>query len=245
MTIAPYLRAAFVNGYAEHGPIPPSDQSRVALLVAIETALDHGDDPELLSAVAEVGKSEGLLALITSRHKAQAAKARSQIVALTPRLAKLTHHDITMMAHAGVIPESVGETSDTKVRKDAIKAVAIAILYRLLSEDPDLAAEWTATLTTAYVAAVAEGQTEAEAMLEVARGANLPDLDALYTSTLASLRDLGATWGGADSWLSDEISGLAGDLGNTLADALEAGVGPQGLLDAANSVISEIGRAHV
>jgi hypothetical protein len=225
--VAPFVRAAFANGYAETGPLPVPDSARLASLVAIEVAEEYSEDPNIVHAVTEAGRREGRKQTFEARFRANEARFDAETRKLCARVATAA----TTKALKPVLDAALAVTESTvrERRTEAAKVAAATVIAGLIRNDSVLEADFSALAVEAHIVASAEGLTTAQALIAVQDGHAMPDLDALYDRTLAALRDLGSIWD-AESWVSAQIQGLAGDLGKALAAEIDAGSSREQLL---------------
>ncbi len=97
--------------------------------------------------------------------------------------------------------------------KDADKKPTIAaILSTALSHDPDLTRELSGVIATSHARLSAEGTTAAGTVLNLHRGAPVPDLDNTNAAELSSVQRTGSYRANVPSTASLILAGLAGDL---------------------------------
>ena len=94
----------------------------------------------------------------------------------------------------------------------------------------DLWSQWQAVLTEAHREALAEGRVDAVAWLQHLRGEVVGSLDVGFGQALDVLRSLPGTWSDLETWVGRVTHGLAYDVGNAVADGIEAGQGYDDLL---------------
>ncbi len=241
-------RLSFAAGWAIHGPLELSDSAR-ALCASTEG----------LSAVQvfEIAKYEGLLATLEARRlklsKRWKRRVRPIVVAIAAAIP--TEHVIAHARHA--LADHPDDSMDGQQPKPDLvsrtriaKGVALVALRKLLADEKSLEQQWTELVSLAEAEGAAEGIVQADAMLAAAGIPVLPpadvtpvslpsDLNDLYDRTLASLRQLDSYGQDAPAWISQQLDGLAGDMGRAIADGIANNVGRDELLSSVNDVIDK------
>lgn len=230
---------AFAAGWAIYGRGPLTERAHVAALVAIELSERFGDTDDVLERVLKTGQREGLVA----QHVARAVDVRNRhgvaVRKLTKAVARVfPSEDLVDEAQRSAKPPEKDQPSPVTANRDLVKTLSIGMLGQLVKSHPDLETEWRMLVAEARAQATAEGETTAQAMAATVQDAPPVDLDELYRKTLSALRDLGDYWN-VEPWIKDEIAGLAGDIGQALADGIERSAGRDELIAAVQEVIGE------
>jgi hypothetical protein len=228
-------RIAFAAGWAlSGGPLTP--RVRVACETAVALAVESADDPGILQATIDLGRLEGMWALLFQRRDRllsdHAQLVRDAWLPLVNRTAVAVAVD-QLLAVLGVQEADRGWLDDIRV---AARAAARALL-RALAGMTGFGALRTA-LRDVLAAGRAEGMIEAVAI--AAERASLIGLDweLAFKDAYQAMGSLDDLWAGADGWLGRVLDGGAGDLGRALADGLETGLSRDELIDAAMDVLT-------
>lgn len=231
--MASAAREAFAAGWALSGG-PMTDRVRTACETAVSIATETADDPDVLRATIDLGKLEGMWALLFQRREEQQALHAAEVRKQWRQL--IARDDIATMVDR--LRHQLGVTE--AIDPARLRAEALAAAKRMLSALADLSG--FSALRIALRNAIAAGRAEsmvnavaiaAERTVKIGLDWNIAFKDA-YQS-LERLEDL---WADAGTWLSQMIDGVAGDLGRTLADGLEAGLDRDALIDAAAEVLT-------
>lgn len=231
--IAAPAREAFAAGWALSGG-PMTERVRAASRAAVQTAIEHADDPRILEVTIDLGKLEGMWALLFQRREAKQAE-HTRLVADAWR--PLIDRDaVTAMVDAFRPRIGLAEADD---RRDDIRAEALAAAKAMLRALADLAG-WTALRTTirnAIAAGRAEGMVSAVAIAAERASQVGLDWNIAVKDAYQSLERLDELWGQADGWLGRMIDRAAGDLGRLLAETAEDGASGDEMVDAAMDVL--------
>jgi 2'-5' RNA ligase len=236
--IIPYAREAWVLGYAIYGPAVDA-RSRELCIAAIETAVEHYDMPGVIEAVSAQATKDGLRAKLYMRRDRLMTRTDKSVRGLCLKLA----HGIDKAEVVGMIltelrPLGLAEAdSPPSQRKQVATAALLAWLLRAVRTNPELSAQWAELTAGTALYAQAEGTTAAVALQALMAGKGPVDLETLYDSVLANLRDLDLYWQGTDQWVRSGIQGLAGDLGRQIAALIEQGATREELEAAVGSVL--------
>lgn len=229
-------REAFAAGWAASGG-PMTDRVRAACAAAVQTAVEHADDPRILEVTLDLGKLEGMWALLFARREEQ-QHAHIRLVADAWR----------PMIHRGAVADMVDgfrqRAGLTEARIDwasilaEAKAAARAMLNALAGHTG-----WTRLRTAirnALAAGRAEGIVNAVAIAAertTTAGLSL-DWDIAFKDAYQSLERLDELWGDADGWLGRTLDRATDDLGRTLARLAEDGATRDEMIDAAMDVLT-------
>ena len=205
--------------------------------------------------VAEVERYEGVLATLAERRE-RLSKRWARKIKPVPRTIAKSFPTATVVSAAaaqfhasGIGPFSASsddmgaETPRSALytlRRDTAKALALLWLRSWLRANPDTEKDWTELVSLAEAEAAAEGVTQATALLADSGRLDVPvDLDQLYRDTLAQLRTLDSYGSEAPEWITDQLLGLAGDMGRVIADGIAHNFGSEELVKAVNEVIDK------
>jgi 2'-5' RNA ligase len=229
-------REAFAAGWAVSGG-PMTERVKAASTVAVQTAIEHADNPRILEVTIDLGKLEGMWALLFKRREEQQAKhgplvgAAWRSLADRDAVAGMVHR---FRQHAGLAEAHQDEPN--------IRAEALAAAKSMLNAIAAAAgAGWStlrATLRDAIAAGRAEGMVNAVAI--AAERANRIGLDwnIAFDNAYRSLERLDEIWADANGWLGRTIDRAAADLGRVLAQGAEDGASRDEMVDAAMDVLT-------
>lgn len=229
--IAAPSREAFAAGWALSGG-PMTERVKAASRAAVHTAIEHADDPHILEVTIDLGKLEGMWALLFARREAKQAE-HTRLVADAWR--PLIDRDTA----AAAIDRFRSHTGLTETARDYLDE-AIAAARAMLRALADLTG-WTnlrTTIRTAIAAGRAEGMVNAVAIAAERASAVGLDWNIAFKDAYQSLERLDELWGEADGWLGRMVDRAAGDLGRVLAQAAEEGASRDEMVDAAMDVLA-------
>lgn len=230
-------REAFAAGWAaSQGPM--TDRVRAACTAAVETAIEHADDPRILEVTIDLGKLEGLWALLFQRREEQQAK-HVPLVAAAWR--ELVDRDVVaatvdrVRQYAGLV-----EADHDKL---SIRAEALAAAKAMLHALADAAGAGWDALRTALRDAIAAGRAEGivNAVAIAAERASLIGLDwnIAFGDAYRSLERLDEIWADTGGWLGRTIDRAAADLGRVLARDAEDGASRDQMIEDAMNVLTD------
>lgn len=226
-------REAFASGWALSGG-PMTDRVRAACETAVSIATEAADDPDVLRATIDLGKLEGMWALLFQRREEQQALHTAEVRKQWRQL--IARDEIAAMADRLRHQLGVTEAFDpARLRAEALAAAKV-----LLAALADLSgfSGLRIALRNAIAAGRAEGMVNAVAIAAERAGQIGLDWNIAFKDAYQSLERLEDLWADAGGWLSRMIDGVAGDLGRTLADGLEAGLDRDALIDAAAELLT-------
>lgn len=226
-------REAFAAGWALSGG-PMTDRVRTACETAVSIATEAADDPDALRATIDLGRLEGMWALLFQRREEQQALHTADVRSQWRDL--IDPDDITVMVDRLRQQLGVTEAFDPARLRAEARAAAKAMLAALA----DLTG-FTAlriALRNALAAGRAEGMVNAVAIAAERAGHVGLDWNIAFKDAYQSLERLEDLWADAGPWLSQMIDGVASDLGGVLANGLEAGFDRDALIDAAADVLA-------
>lgn len=229
-------REAFAAGWAASGG-PMTDRVRAACAAAVQTAVEHADDPHILEVTLDLGKLEGMWALLFARREEQQRTHTAMVSdAWRPMIDRAAVAD--MVDH---FRQRAGLT-EARIDWASILAEARAAARAMLNALADHTG-WTRLRTAirnALAAGRAEGIVNAVAIAaerSTTAGLSL-DWNIAFKDAYQSLERLDELWGDADGWLGRMLDRATEDLGRTLAQAAEDGVDRDAMIDAAMDVLT-------
>lgn len=231
--IAPLAREAFAAGWAISGG-PLTDRIHAASVEAIRLAAEHADDPHVLEVTIDLGKLEGMWALLFQRRDQLAAQYTASVTdawrkLIRPRLFRDGLHHLR--ADLGLY-----ETAPDPAR---IKAAALAAARAMLAA-LGLTAGWAAlrqAIRDALAAGRAEGIVNAVAIAAERAGRIGLDWDIAFDHAYEQLARLDELWTDADTWLGRLLDRATADVGRLLADKAAAGADYEEMLNAASELL--------
>jgi hypothetical protein len=225
-----FAREAFAAGWALSGG-PMTERVKAASVAAVQTAIERADDPRILEVTIDLGKLEGMWALLFARReKKQAEYTRVVADAWRPLIDRdAVAATVDAFRSRAGLNEAVSDFA----------AEALAAARAMLRALADLTG-WTA-LRTAIRNAIAAGQAEGmvNAVAIAAERTNAVGLDwnIAFKDAYQSLEHLDELWGQADGWLGRMVERAAGDLGRALARTAEDGATRDEMVDAAMDIL--------
>lgn len=238
--IAPFARAAYTAGWARSGA-PSGPRFHAGLDAAERLAAEHADDPHVLEVTVDLGRLEGMWAVLYQRRTAlQAKHARSVAAALT---ALLTPERIA--ATVRDLRHALGLTETERDRRRETTEVATAAVLAMLQA---LAHEagWhdvRQTLRDALAAGAADGMVAAVAIAAREADAAGLDWDAAFQDAYADVQRLDDLWGAADTWLGRLLARAAADLGRVLSGLAADEADAEDMANAAADYLGNLGAA--
>ncbi|WP_158697412.1 hypothetical protein [Streptomyces turgidiscabies] len=208
-----------------------TDRVRTACAVAVETAIERLDDPNIFEVTIDLGKLEGMWAKLFGRREEKQAEHTRLVADAWRTLIDRDTVAATVDAYRARI--GLGESLSD------FGAEALAAARAMLRALADLTG-WTA-LRTAIRNAIAAGRAEGmvNAVAIAAERASVVGLEwnIAFGDAYRSLERLDELWGDADGWLGRMVDRAAGDLGRVLAQAAEDGASRDEMVDAAMDVL--------
>ncbi|MFE3577852.1 2'-5' RNA ligase family protein [Streptomyces vinaceus] len=228
-------REAFAAGWALSGG-PMTDRVRTACETAVDLAVENPDAPGTLQATIDLGRLEGMWALLFQRRNDlladQVRQVRGAWLPLIDRTSVAAAVD-QLLAVLGVLEADRG-------RRDDIRAAAKAAARALLQAVAGLAGfgKLRAALRDVLAAGRAEGMVEAVAIAAERASRIGLDWEIAFRDAYRAMDNLDDLWASADGWLARTLDGAAGELGSVLADGVENGLTRDELIDAAMDVLT-------
>lgn len=229
-------REAFAAGWALSGG-PMTERVQAASLAAVRAACESAEEPGTLAATIDLGRIEGMWALLFQRRTDQQAHHAD---AFRQAWRELITRDAVAVA-VDVLRREAGLTeaaSDRKTLRSAAQAAARSMLNALAR-----LTGWgglRSLLRDALVAGRAEGMVAAVAVAAEQAGKVGLDWNIAFEDAYRSLERLDDLWSGIDpdGWLARTVDQATADLGRTLADAAESGASRDEMIDAAMDVLT-------
>lgn len=229
--IAGPAREAFAAGWALSGG-PMTERVKAASRAAVQTAVEHADDPHILEVTIDLGKLEGMWAKLFGRREEKQAEHTRLVTDAWRTLIDRDAVAAAVDAYRARI--GLGESLSD------FGAEALAAARAMLRALADLTG-WTALRTAirnAVAAGLAEGMVNAVAI--AAERASVVGLEwnVAFGDAYRSLEHLDELWGDADGWLGRTVDRAAGDLGRVIAQGAEDGASRDEMIDAAMDVLA-------
>ncbi|MEV5944234.1 2'-5' RNA ligase family protein [Streptomyces sp. NPDC051994] len=228
-------REAFATGWALSGG-PMTRRVQTACETAVQIATEAADDPDVLRATIDLGKLEGMWAMLFQRRQEQQDRHTVSVKALWHDL--ITRDDVAAMVDR--LRWQLGLTEARDPDSDGMRASALAAAKAMLTALADLSgfAMVRIALRNAIAAGRAEGMVNAVAIAAERVGRIGLDWDIAFLDAYAAMERLDELWGDAGGWLGRMVDNVAGDLGRVLADGMENGLGRDELIDAAADILT-------
>jgi 2'-5' RNA ligase len=229
-------REAFAAGWAaSQGPM--TERVRAACTAAVQTAIEHADDPRILEVTIDLGKLEGMWALLFQRREEQQAKH-------VPLVAAVWRDLIDRDAVADMVDRFRQQAGLTEADQDkpSIRTEALEAAKAMLHAIADAAGAGWDALRTALRDAIAAGRAEGmvNAVAIAAERANRIGLDwnIAFEDAYRSLERLDEIWADMGGWLGRTIDRAAADLGSVLAQGAEDGADRDQMIEDAMNVLT-------
>jgi hypothetical protein len=220
--IVPYARTAYAQGWAASGG-PMTERVKAGCVAAIDYAIEHADEPDVLEVTLKLGSLEGAWALVYQRREKLIA---THIATVTGIWRTITRRlDVAAMVTAIRSQAGPAETAPTKADLQARSTAAVQRLLLGVYLDPDYRT-LQAAIGDALLAGTAEGRAAALAVAaeqqprESRFGTIGFDFDLAFDHAYASLDR--QDWA-ALAWIERIIKGNASDVGHALADLAAEG----------------------
>ncbi|WP_055588646.1 2'-5' RNA ligase family protein [Streptacidiphilus griseoplanus] len=234
-TLQAVAREAYAAGWAASGG-PMTDRVRAGCEVAIQLAIENAEDPDVLKATVDLGRLEGMWALLFTRREEQQTRHIRAVGTAWRPLIHRDHLGTGIRTFRQMVGLTEAEHSDADTRAAAL-AAAHAMLQAIAGQPgwDDL----RAALQKAIRAGRAEGMVNAVAIAaDRATVHTLAlDWDMAFQHAYDSLERLDELWAEADGWLARMIDRAAADLGRVLAQHAAAGSDWDEMLQAAMDAI--------
>ncbi|MDI5965727.1 hypothetical protein [Streptantibioticus silvisoli] len=232
-SIALAAREAFAAGWAVSGG-PMTGRVRIACVEAVRIAVEQADDPQILEATLDLGKLEGMWALLFQRREKLTDQYTAAVTTawrklIRPRLFRDGLHHLR--AQLGLVEAA----PDPAAIRAAALAAARGILVSLATTSG-----WAAlrqTIRDALAAGRAEGIVNAVAIAAERVGRIGLDWDIAFDHAYQQLARLDELWSEADTWLARLLDRATTDLGRLLAEQAANGGSYEDMLDAASTLL--------
>lgn len=227
-------REAFAAGWAVSGG-PMTERVRAACTAAVQLAVEHAEDPRILEVTIDLGKLEGMWALLFQRREEQQAKH-------VPLVAAVWRDLIDRDAIAATVDrfrQNAG-LHEADQDKASIRAEALAAATNMLHALADLTgfSKLRNLLRDAIAAGRAEGMVNAVAIAAERASRIGLDWNIAFQHAYDSLERLDEIWADTGGWLGRTIDRAAADLGRVLAQGAEDGSSRDEMIDAAMDVLT-------
>jgi hypothetical protein len=217
--IGQLARAAYATGWAASGG-PMTARVRAGCVAAVASARERPDDPHVLEVTVDLGRLEGMWALLFQRREEQQQHHTQLVAAAWIALFDDATIDAVLRelrSHPGLLEADHDPARTTK----ALATAAAAALLRALGDY----GRWD-NLRRTLRDALAAGRTEG-IVNAVAIAAEQADVQGLDWSTAAadayaSLGSLEAAWADSSPWLARLIAAAAAHLARVLIGAADA-----------------------
>lgn len=228
-------REAFAAGWALSGG-PMTERVRAASMAAVRAACESADEPGTLTATIDLGRAEGMWALLFQRRTDQ---QNHHADAIQKAWSELISRDAVAIA-VDVLRRETGleEAADRRSIRNAAQAAARSLLNAVVR-----LSGWgrlRGLLREALVAGRAEGMVAAVAVAADQAGRIGLDWNIAFEDAYRSLGRLDDLWSGIDpdGWLARTVDRATTDLGRVLADTAEQGATRDEMIDAAMDVLT-------
>lgn len=193
--IEPFAREAYAAGWAASGG-PMTDRVRAGCSAAVLLAVESADDPDVLAATVDLGKLEGMWALLFQRRKQlQTTQAAAVSHAWRPLVDEQRIRAAVQQFRSRL---GIAEADSAEIRAEAV-AAASAMLSGV-SEHPGFADLRTALLQ-ALAAGRAEGMVDAVAIAAERAHRDGLDWDTGFAAAYADVLRLQDLTADATTWL--------------------------------------------
>lgn len=229
--IVPYSRTAYAQGWAASGG-PMTDAVKAGCLAAIDYAIEHATDPDVLEVTLHLGHLEGVWATIFDRRlKLHADNEQAVLAAWKPLVKDLPIRDMVrdLRQRAGLAEDAISLT------KYLIKGAAQALM-RWISSARGFA-KLRQAIRDAIAAARAEGIAGALALAADSHGKIGFDFQIAFEHAYQALENSDSLWVEADAWVQRIVGGAASDVGDALAAAMRDGASYSDMVSAVDDVL--------
>lgn len=208
--IEAFARQAFAAGWAASGG-PMTDRVRAGCTTAVQLAVESADNPDVLKATVDLGKLEGMWALLFQRREDLLAQHAAALTAAWRPL--LSHSRVTSGVEQFRSRLGLAEAVDTTVKSEAT-AAAQAMLHGI-TDEPGFA-DLRSRLLDAITAGRAEGMVDAVALAAERAHRDGLDWDAGFADAYSDVQRLEGMTAQADTWLRRLVDRAATDLASVL-----------------------------
>jgi hypothetical protein len=212
-----------------------TDRVKAGCVAAVDYAVQHAHDPDVLEVTLHLGHLEGIWALIFDRRDRLIAKHAALVLA--QYRAAAASLDLPAMIRTYRHQAGLGEAMDPNTA--AAIAAAVTAATTLLAWLPGTNA-WQGlrnAMRDAIQSGRAEGAADAIALAADAVGSVGLDFDLAFQSAYDALANLGSIWADADTWLAKILDRNAAQLGRALGVLASEGAGYDEMLAAAQDIL--------
>lgn len=203
--IEPYARQAYAAGWAASGG-PMTERVKAGCAIAVALAAERADDPTVFEVTLDLGRLEGLWALLFQRRQRLVAHHAGIIRGLWKQALA-----------AGIVADAVHRWRDAQAAGTDDRATAEACAAAALAAIPS-GPDWVTlrqALRDALAAGRAEGAAGAAAVTADGDGEE-PDWDGVFDATHGSLAAQTSLWADAQTWAQHLLKRGAMAIGRAL-----------------------------
>lgn len=235
--IVPYARTAYAQGWAASGG-PLTDRVIAGSIAAIELAIEHADDPNVIEATLQLGQLEGMWAKIFDRRTA----LYNEQVATVAKYWKSLAADLDVAAMVAAIRNQAVRAQE-KVNSSTVDA-ATSLILAMLGPLATGVKWWNLRRQVAagLAAGEAEGTADALALVADQLGYANFNFELAYRDAL-DLVDQEELDAAVDQWTAGLVGLISGELGRKLAAMAASGASVEEMVSAASDILSGAGRA--
>ncbi|HEY6021618.1 MAG TPA: hypothetical protein VIY48_17645 [Candidatus Paceibacterota bacterium] len=214
--IVPYARTAYASGWAASGG-PMTDRVRAGCIAAIEWAIAHADDPDVIEATLKLGSLEGVWALIYARRDQLYADNVQAVLDAWKQFVR----GIDVKQFVRAIRSQAG--LNEAVNKTTVEYAAGLILGALMNwlSNHDWLKLQTA-VANAIQSGLAEGQVGAMALVADKNGATGFSFDKAFADASQQYAN-NPYLAGVTGWIGALLEAIAKLLGKKMAQAVDNG----------------------
>lgn len=210
--IEAYAREAYAAGWAASGG-PMTARVRAGCTAAVQVAVESADDPDVFKATVDLGKLEGMWALLFQRREQLAATHTTAVTKAWHPLVDEAH--ITAAVQQFRSRLGLAEADGREVKAEAV-AAAGAMLSGI-SDQPGFA-DLRAALRDAIAAGRAEGMVDAVAIAAERAHRDGLDWDIGFSAAYADVQHLEDLTADTTTWLGRLVERAIVELARLLAD---------------------------
>lgn len=236
--IISYAKTAYATGWAASGG-PMTDRVRAGCVAAIQFAVEHADDPDVIEATLKLGSLEGVWALIYERR----AKLFQDGISSVADSWSIFTKGLNVNSIVSAVRNQAGLTEAIKLDKTTAEYAAAIILSLLM--DLMTQADWI-TLRNAVVNALnsglAEGQVGAMALLADRIGATGFNFDKAFADAKLAYAN-NPYLSSVNNWLSSLMQMVAKLAGKKAAQSIANGDSSEDMENAISEALRNPGDA--
>ncbi len=231
--ITPYAKSAYATGWAASGG-PMTDRVRAGCIAAIEWAIEHSDEPDVIEATLKLGSLEGVWASIYDRRD----RLYNDNVDTTLSAWKTFVSGLDIKSIVQAVRHQARVAEATSVDKTTAEYAATIILAQLMGLMAT--ANWLKlrnAVENAISSGLAEGQAGAMALLADKIGAVGFSFDKAFDDAKKAYAD-NPYLQSVNNWIGSLMDAVAKATGKTIAKSIADGDDPEATNDAADEAIS-------